>query len=119
MLPAIHYNSVMRVTLYHNSRCSKSRAALELLVERGLNPDVIEYLKNPPGRDGLQRLLALLDISAAELLRKEGTELRALDESRILDAMVADPALMERPIVVVDDQRAVIARPTERILEIL
>jgi arsenate reductase len=113
------------LTLYHNPRCSKSRAALELLQARGLAPRVVRYLETPPDAQTLQGLLAALGIQARQLLRTGEEDYKALnladprlDEAQLIDAMVSHPKLIERPILVAGDQ-AVIGRPPEKILEIL
>ena len=110
--------------VYHNARCSKSRSACQLLEERGLAFDVIEYLKTPPSRDELAAVLAKLGMTAEALVRK-GEEIykaefkeRSLTEAEWLDALVAHPVLIERPIVVCGE-RAVIGRPPEKVLELL
>ncbi|MCL4675678.1 MAG: arsenate reductase (glutaredoxin), partial [Pararhodobacter sp.] len=101
-------------TLWHNPRCSKSRAALAYLQERGITPEVRLYLKNAPSADELRAMLAALARPAADLLRKEGASLRDLPEDRIIAALAADPALIERPLIHKAD-KAVIGRPTEAI----
>lgn len=112
------------VRIYHNPRCSKSRAALALLQDAGLEPDIIEYLKTPPTRDALAALVKQLGIKPAELLRRGETIFREhyadrhLDDDDALDAMVAHPILIERPIVIVGE-RAVLGRPPERVRELL
>jgi arsenate reductase len=110
--------------IYHNPRCGKSRAALGLLTERGLAPRVVEYLKTPPTRDELARIVARLGIPAAQLVR-QAEEIyktryagKRLTEAQWLDALAADPILIERPIVV-RGERAVVWRPPERVLELL
>ena len=110
--------------VYHNARCSKSRSACQLLEERGLAFDVIEYLKTPPSRDELAAVLAKLGMTAEALVRK-GEDIykaefkgRSLTEAEWLDALVAHPVLIERPIVVCGE-RAVIGRPPEKVLELL
>ena len=111
--------------LYHNPRCSKSRAALALLAEHGITPDIVPYLATPPDADALRDLLRKLDLAPRALLRTGETEYRALglddlsvDDATILDAMAAHPRLIERPILVRGDH-AVIGRPTERLLDLL
>jgi arsenate reductase len=113
------------LTLYHNPRCSKSRAALSLLEERGLQPNIIRYLDTPPTRAELVSLLQKLQLPARQLLRRGEDEYQMLgldnpdlSEEQLIDAMLQAPKLMERPVLVVDG-RAVIGRPTERLLEIL
>jgi len=111
--------------LYHNPRCSKSRQALALLRERGIEPEIVLYLDTPPAADALRTLLRQLDLPAHALLRTgEDTyaELRLdhpeLDEDTLIAAMSAHPRLIERPIFV-RSERAVIGRPPERVLELL
>lgn len=113
------------LTLYHNPRCSKSRAALELLEARGLQPTVVRYLETPPDAATLKHLLKLLGIGARQLLRTGEDEYKALgladaslDDGQLIAAMVAHPKLIERPILV-NGNRAVIGRPAENVLEIL
>ena len=110
---------------YHNPRCSKSRQALELLRERGLEPELIAYLDTPPDAAALRTLLDKLGIAPRTLLRSGEpayAELRlddaALDDDAIIAAMVANPVLIERPIFE-HGERAVIGRPPERVLELL
>jgi len=112
------------VTIFHNPRCSKSRAALALLEERGIDPVVIEYLKDSPSRSDLERIMGLLGIDDPRgMMRTSEDAYRQLDlvgasRDELLDAMAANPILIERPIVVRGD-RAVIGRPTERVRELL
>lgn len=113
----------MSVTIYHNPRCSKSRATLQLLRGRSIEPHVIEYLKTPPSADELRGILDMLGLSPRQLLRNgeaktAGLDDPSLDEERLIEAMVANPAVIERPIVVAGSQ-ARIGRPPERVLEIL
>ena len=111
--------------LYHNTRCSKSRGALELLQERGIEPEVIYYLEQPPSPAELRELLRMLGIPARELLRKGeaaytelGLDDAALSEEALLAAMSQHPGLIERPVFV-HQGKAVIGRPPERVLELL
>ncbi|MDX1269540.1 MAG: arsenate reductase (glutaredoxin) [Oceanisphaera sp.] len=113
------------LTIYHNPRCSKSRQTLQLLEEKGESPEVVMYLDNPPSAEELTALLGKLGISARELLRsgedayKElNLKNKDLDEQTLIDAMVAHPKLIQRPIVVKGD-RAVLGRPPENALELL
>lgn len=112
------------VTIYHNPRCSKSRAACELIAARGVEASVIDYLKSPPSRDELRSLLGKLGMRASELVRRgeaafsEHYAGRELSDEQWLDALLAHPILIERPIVVCGDQ-AVIGRPPEKVLELL
>lgn len=111
-------------TIYHNPRCSKSRQTLQLLEDNGVEPEVVLYLEQPPTRAQLITLLSKLKLSPRELLRKGEDEYKALDlanpeleDEELLDAMVAHPKLIERPIVV-RGERAVLGRPPENILKL-
>ena len=112
------------ITIYHNPRCSKSRAACALIAGRGVKAEVIDYLTAPPSRDELRRLLDKLDMRASELVRrgeavfKENYQGRELSDEQWLDALIAQPILIERPIVVCGE-KAVIGRPPEKVLELL
>lgn len=114
------------VTIYHNPRCSKSRETLALLEQQGVTPKVVLYLETPPSIDELKKLLQELGFhSARELMRQKEElykELKLADESlseeQLLQAMVANPKLIERPIVV-KGGKARIGRPPEQVLEIL
>lgn len=111
------------VTIYHNPRCSKSRETLKLLEERGIAPTVVEYLKAPPSAAELKRVLGLLGLSPAQLLRKKEAAEASIDagglsDDALIQAMVANPAVIERPIVIKGD-RAALGRPPEKMLEIL
>ncbi|WP_010322803.1 arsenate reductase (glutaredoxin) [Marinobacterium stanieri] len=115
----------MSITIYHNPRCSKSRETLKLLQEKGIEPNVREYLKDVPSAEELQTVLKALGISARELLRTKEAEYKeaglndtSLDDAAIIDAMTHFPKLIERPIVINGDQ-ARIGRPPESVLEIL
>lgn len=111
--------------LYHNPRCSKSRGALELLREKGIEPQVVAYLDTPPSAEELRELLRLLGMSARQVLRTGEEEYAtlglsnpALDEDTLIDAMVEHPRLIERPIFV-HRGRAVVGRPPEQVLTLL
>ncbi|WP_417599636.1 ArsC/Spx/MgsR family protein [Pararhodobacter oceanensis] len=104
----------MAVTLWHNPRCSKSRAALQLLEDKGLEVNTRLYLQDAPDAEALREMLAALELPAAALLRKDGAALKDRPEAEIIAAMVETPALIERPVVRIGD-RAVIGRPTEAI----
>jgi len=111
--------------LYHNPRCSKSRGALELLREHGIEPDIVAYLDTPPSPAELQALLDALKLPARALLRTGEDEYAALGladetlpESALIEAMSTHPRLIERPIFV-HGGRAVVGRPPERVLELL
>ena len=113
------------ITLYHNPRCSKSREALALLQAKGIEPEIVLYLENPPSAKALKALLVLLNISARQLLRKtESTykELNLADEQltepALIKIMLANPKLIERPIAI-NGSKAVIGRPPENVLTII
>lgn len=111
----------MKATIYHNPRCSKSRETLALLEEAGADVTVVEYLKTPPSRDELKRLYAKAGMTPREGLRSAedaAKALKAASDDRILDAMVADPILIERPLV--ETEKGVrLGRPPEKVREIL
>ncbi len=111
--------------IYYNPRCHKSRAAKNVLDEKGVDYEVIEYLKTPPSEQELRDLLRKLGLSAREVIRKKEKIYKELNlgdpaktEDDLIRAIVEHPILLERPIVVRGD-RAVLARPTEKIYEIL
>jgi len=112
-----------KITIYHNPACSKSRETLALLKNKGIEPNVIEYLKNPPTKEEIKQLLTLLDISAHELIRKKESAYKEanLEEAtgaQLTKAMADNPVLIERPIVIANG-KAAIGRPPENILDIL
>ena len=113
------------VTLYHNPRCSKSRQTLALLEERGLEPHIIRYLETPPDAETLDGLLNLLGLEPRQLMRTKEAPYKALSldapersRAKLIDAMIAHPILIERPIVVANG-KAAIGRPPESVLQIL
>lgn len=115
----------MPITIYHNPNCGTSRNVLALIRNSGVEPEIVEYLKTPPGRDKLIALVAQLGIPVRDLLRQKGTpydELQlgnpALSDDALMDAMVAHPILMNRPIVV-SPLGARLCRPSEAVLDIL
>ena len=115
----------MKVVIYHNPHCSKSRQALQLLTGQGVAPQVVEYLKTPPNHAELAQLLTLLGLEPQQLMRTKEPEYRelgldnpALSRAVLIDAMVRHPRLIERPIVV-NGSRATVGRPPENILKIL
>jgi len=115
----------MGVTIYHNPRCSKSRQTLELLNEKKVEPVVVEYLKTPPDAQTLSRILDLLDKEPRDLMRKKeatykgnGLDNPALSREDLIQAMVDNPILIERPIVVAGNAAA-IGRPPESVLKII
>jgi arsenate reductase (glutaredoxin) len=115
----------MSVTIYHNPRCSKSRATLQLLKEKGIEPTIIEYLKTPPSAEQLNAILRKLGVEPRQLMRTKEAEYKeaglddeTLDRAALIAAMVDHPKLIERPIVLANDKAAV-GRPPESVLEIL
>lgn len=115
-----------KIIIFHNPRCSKSRETLALLRQNGLEPEIIEYLKTPPHSSQLQSILKLLNLPPRALLRKNETlykdlnlEQTQLSDEEILQILSANPILIERPIVIVNNKKARIGRPPEKILEIL
>lgn len=115
----------MSVRIYHNPSCGKSRATLAAIRAHGIEPEIIEYLRTPPDRDTLLGLLAGLGISPRALLRScqpdymaLGLDDPALPDDRLIEAMLAHPVLIERPIVVAPGGIR-ICRPPERVLELL
>ena len=115
----------MALKIYHNPRCSKSRQTLELLKERELAPEIIEYLKTPPTTEELDRILQLLDLEPRALIRRKEAEYKAnnlddpkLTRDELIAAMVAHPKLIERPIVMTNG-KAALGRPPEHVLDIL
>ena len=114
----------MKARIYHNPRCSKSRATKALLESEGVELEVIEYLKTHPDAEALSRLLAKLELPAAKLVRTGEAEFKEADidpsstsEATLIELMVTVPKLIERPIVEVEDA-ARIGRPPERVLEL-
>lgn len=113
----------MSVTIYHNPKCSKSRQTLDLLRDKGVEPTVVEYLKTPPDEAALRDILRKLGIGPRELLRTKEAKEAGLDDPSLTDdalirGMIANPVVIERPIVVTDG-KARIGRPPEQVLEIL
>ncbi len=115
----------MSVEIYHNPRCSKSRQTMQLLEENGVEAAVIEYLKTPPNHQTLERILQMLNMEPRQLMRKGEAEYREngldnpeLSRAQLIDAMIAHPKLIERPIVV-NNGKAALGRPPEDVLEII
>lgn len=113
------------VTLYHNPRCSKSRQTMDLLEQQAITPTVVNYLDNPPDAATLSTILDMLGLEPRELMRKgeaEYTELKLnnteLSRGQLIQAMVENPRLIERPIVV-NGNKAALGRPPEQVLAIL
>jgi arsenate reductase len=115
---------MQNVKIWHNPRCSKSRNAVALLEEKGVEAEVVKYLEIPPTKEELKEMLNMLGISARELMRTKENIYKELDlknennEEKLIDAMVSNPKLIERPIVI-KDGKAVIGRPIENIMELL
>jgi len=115
----------MSVTIYHNPRCSKSRQTLALLEERGISPNIVEYLNTPPSAAELSAILSMLGMEPRDLMRKKEEPYKAngLDDGQLtsdalVQAMIDNPILIERPIVV-SGGKAAIGRPPESVLDIL
>ena len=115
----------MTITIFHNPRCSKSRATLALLQQHGHEPQIVLYLEKPPSEARLSEVLSLLDLNARGLMRRCEAEYKrlglddpGLSEAQLIAAMHAHPRLIERPIVIANGQ-ARIGRPPESVLEIL
>lgn len=115
----------MPVTIWHNPRCGTSRRVLEMIRNKGIEPHVVEYLKTPPTAKELKAVLAKLKIAARDLLRKKEHDYRkqGLDDEKLSDAaairaMTDNPVLIERPVVLAG-RRAVLARPPERVFEVI
>ena len=114
------------VTIYHNPRCSKSRETLSLLKDNGIDPDVVLYLETPPDSTTLHKLLTMLGMNSARELMRQKEDLykdlnlsdSQLSEEALIQAMVDNPKLIERPIVVANG-KARIGRPPEDVLEIV
>ncbi|CAA0092790.1 putative protein YfgD [Zhongshania aliphaticivorans] len=112
-------------TIYHNPRCSKSRQTLQLLADNGVEPEIVLYLETPPTAAELKVLLKKLDLSPRQLLRKgesaykeAGLADATLSDTALIAAMLAEPKLIERPVVV-KGERAVLGRPPENVLALL
>lgn len=111
--------------IFHNPRCSKSRQTLELLTERGIEPEIIRYLETPPTEEQLEDILAALNLAPRDLMRtgekeykEQGLDDPELSREQLLAAMVATPKLIERPIVLANG-KAALGRPPENVLSIL
>lgn len=114
------------VTIFHNPSCSKSRGALAILEERAVDMEVVKYLDAPPDRATVERILDAIDDEPAALVRTDDAKFRAAGltkadvgtREQVIEVLLAHPEVMQRPVVFVGD-RAVIARPSERVLELL
>lgn len=113
-----------KVKIYHNPRCSKSRNAVALLEEQGVEAEVVKYFETPATKEELKEILKMLGLSARELMRTKEAIYKELglkdvdDEEALIDAMVEHPKLIERPIVI-NDGKAAIGRPIENIVELI
>ncbi len=114
-----------RITIWHNPRCSKSRETLALLRERGVEPNIVEYLNAPPTAAEIERVLGLLSVPARALMRMKEARYKELalgdegvEDGALVAAMAANPILIERPVVI-QGGRAALGRPPEAVLEIL
>lgn len=115
----------MKVIIHHNPRCSKSRATLSLLAERGVQPDVVRYLDDPPTPERLREIAGMLGLSPSRLVRTGesawkdlGLDLDRVDDESLYRILSEHPVLIQRPIVIAGD-KARIGRPPEAVLEIL
>ena len=115
----------MSVTIYHNPKCSTSRKVLGFLREAGIEPEIIEYLKTPPKKTALTDLLKRLGVKPRGLLRTKeklykelGLDDAAISDAKVIEAILANPVLIERPVVITD-KGAVICRPPEKVYEII
>ena len=113
----------MPVTIYHNPRCNTSRKTLALLRARGIEPEIVEYLKTPPSAAELREILGRLKLTAAKLVRRKeataaGIDVGALSEAALIAAMVKNPIVIERPIVV-SGAKSALGRPPEAALNVL
>ena len=118
-------DGTLAVTIYHNPRCSKSRATLKLLEDKGVEVRIVEYLKTPPSKAEMKNILDGLGMEPRELMRRKEApykDLKLADESlgkdELIEAMVENPVLMERPVVVNNGKYA-LGRPPENVLSIL
>jgi arsenate reductase (glutaredoxin) len=123
MLASPGKGGTMSVTIYHNPRCGKSRQTLALLRERGIEPRIVEYLATPPSEAELKRLLTLLGLTPRQLLRAKeareaGIDAGKLSDAALIAAMVNNPIVIERPIVV-NGNKAALGRPPEAVAAIL
>jgi arsenate reductase len=117
----------MTITIFHNPRCSKSRATLQLIESAGVSPEIVAYLDNPPSGERIREIATMLGVPVADLLRRNEDEFRkaadlpSLDDDMALAGWISsNPKVLQRPIVVDDGKRAaVIGRPPENVLELL
>jgi len=121
----IQKGMIMSITIYHNNRCGTSRAVLDMIRETGTEPIIVDYLRTPPERNLLLAMLVAMDMSPRALLRSKeaayaelGLENEDLTDRDLLDAMLAHPQLIERPVVI-SEKGVRLCRPKEKVLEIL
>jgi len=113
-----------KMTLLHNPRCSKSREALKILEENGIDAEIVKYLETPPTKEDIKNILKMLGINARDLMRTKEDIYKELklkdvtDEEALINAMAEHPKLIERPIVI-KDGKAVIGRPPSKIVDFL
>ena len=113
-----------KLTIMHNPRCSKSREALKILEENGVNAEIVKYLETPPTKEEIKELLKMLGLNARDLMRTKEEIYKELnlkdvtDEEKLIEAMAEHPRLIERPIVI-KDGKAVIGRPPSKIVDFL
>ncbi len=114
------------ITIYYNPSCSKSRQTLEILEQKNITPNIIEYMNEPPDKETIQKIAGLLGVPLRDLLRTTeqvykdaGLDDTDLTDEDILEALSECPSLLQRPIVIVDDKKAALGRPPENVLEIL
>lgn len=111
----------MNFKIYHNPRCSKSRQTLALMQEKGVDPEIVLYLVNPPSRDELAKVVELLGVRPVEIARLKDADmdLREMSDDEVLDALAENPKWIERPIVIRDGVAAVVGRPPENVLKLM
>lgn len=120
----MNFKSKSQMKIYHNYHCSKSNCALELIKQKGITPQIVDYLQNAPSKEELINLLSMLHLKPFEIVRKNEPVFQEkyvgqiLTDEQWLDILIQHPELIERPIVV-KDGKAIIARPAERLLELL
>ena len=113
-----------KIKIYHNPRCSKSRQGLQILKDKGVDFEIVQYLKTPPTKEELKEIIKKLGIKPIDLVRKnekiwkENYKGKEVTDDEIIEAMVKFPKLIERPIVIKED-KAVLGRPPENILDIV
>lgn len=110
-----------KITIYHNPRCSKSRETLKILIEGGVEPEIIEYLKTPPDVETIEKIVDMLGCEPIDIVRKKeavykelGFDKKTPTRGQLLKALVENPILIERPIVV-KGKKAVMGRPPENV----